>query len=207
MSDSAMFDQVVANLRELRGEMLGATGHSAGVLHAWLVQSWADKIDTAIADLLEVERRARYAEVLAVGDALVDVAIEGPSLVAERRQRSEPDACQNLVKRCHRRLECRLVGCQTLGGRYGRLWSTLRPQRRARRGAAFVEHAPFRASAIEWRARRSEEGLSGCGTVGVFARVAEEPSPVRCGKWLGSARPPAVEWYTFNCSAEIGGEK
>ena len=36
------------------------------------------RIDTAIADLLEGERRARYMEVLAVGAALVDVTIEGP---------------------------------------------------------------------------------------------------------------------------------
>jgi hypothetical protein len=74
-----MFDQVVANLRELREAMRCATGDSAGVLQAQAVQSWTDGIDTAIADLLEVERRARYAEVLAVGAALVDVTIEGPA--------------------------------------------------------------------------------------------------------------------------------
>jgi hypothetical protein len=47
------------------------------------------------------------------------------------------------------------------------VWETLeqhwRPQRRARRCAAPVGHAPSRASAIESRARRSQEGLSGCG--------------------------------------------
>ena len=59
MIDAAMFDQVVANLRGVREAMRCATGHSAGVLHAPAVQSWTDKIDTAIADLLEVERRAR----------------------------------------------------------------------------------------------------------------------------------------------------
>ena len=78
MIDSAMFDQVVANLRGVREAMRCATGHSARVLHAQEVQCWTDKIDTAIAELLEVERRARYAEVLAVGAALVDVTIEGP---------------------------------------------------------------------------------------------------------------------------------
>jgi hypothetical protein len=76
-----MFDQVVANLRGLRE----AIQCSAGVLHAQTVQSWTDKIDTAIADLLEIERRARYAEVLAVGAALVDVTIEGPP-AADSRQ-------------------------------------------------------------------------------------------------------------------------
>jgi hypothetical protein len=73
-----MFDQVVANLRGVREAMQCATGHSAGARHAQAVQSWTDQIDAAIAELLEVERRARYAEVLAVGAALVDVTIEGP---------------------------------------------------------------------------------------------------------------------------------
>jgi hypothetical protein len=73
-----MFDQVVGNLRGMREAMRCAIGRSAGVLDAQAVESWTDRIDTAIADLLEVERRARYAEVLAVGVALVDVAIEGP---------------------------------------------------------------------------------------------------------------------------------
>jgi hypothetical protein len=35
-------------------------------------------VDTAIVDLLEVERRARYGEALAVGAALVDVVVDGP---------------------------------------------------------------------------------------------------------------------------------
>ena len=78
MIDAATFDQVVANLRGVREAMRCATGHSAGALHTQAVQSWTDKIDAAIADLLEVERRARYAEVLALGAALVDVTIEGP---------------------------------------------------------------------------------------------------------------------------------
>jgi hypothetical protein len=77
VSDSAMFDQAVANLRGLREEMRSAAGRP-GLVRAQAVQCWTDKVDTAITDLLEVERRARYREVRAVGAALVDVAVEGP---------------------------------------------------------------------------------------------------------------------------------
>jgi hypothetical protein len=73
-----MFDQAVGNLRGVREAMRCAMGRSGGVPEAQAVESWTDTIDTAIADLLEAERRARYAEVLAVGAALVDVTIEGP---------------------------------------------------------------------------------------------------------------------------------
>jgi hypothetical protein len=72
-----MFDQAVAQLRGLREELRCAGGHPAGLVQAQEVRCWTDKIDAAIADLLEVERRARYAEALALGEALVDVTVDG----------------------------------------------------------------------------------------------------------------------------------
>ena len=78
MSNSAMFDQAVANLRALCDEMRRATDKTNGVVQARAVQCWTETVDTAIADLLEVERRARYAEVLAVCVALVDATVDGP---------------------------------------------------------------------------------------------------------------------------------
>jgi hypothetical protein len=73
MSDSAIFDQAVARLRGLREEM------RADSVGATQMQRWIDAIDLAIGDLLEIERRARYQEVFALGAALVDVAMEGPA--------------------------------------------------------------------------------------------------------------------------------
>jgi hypothetical protein len=78
VSDTALFDQAVANLRGLREEMRRAAGHSAGPVHAQAVQEWTDTVDTAIADLLEAERRARYSEAFAIASALVDVTVDGP---------------------------------------------------------------------------------------------------------------------------------
>jgi hypothetical protein len=78
VSDSAIFDQAVANLRALCDEMRGAAGGPNGVVQAQAVQCWTEAVDTAIADLLEVERRARYADVLAVCEALVDATVDGP---------------------------------------------------------------------------------------------------------------------------------
>ena len=77
MSDSAVLDQAVARLCGLREEMRGTAGHSAGVVPAQ-VQGWMDTIDTAIGDLLEVERQARYREAFAIGAQLVDVIVDGP---------------------------------------------------------------------------------------------------------------------------------
>ena len=78
MSTSAMFDQAVANLRAVCDEMREAAGETNDMVEAQAVQCWTETVDTAIADLLEVERRARYAEVLAVCVALVDATVEGP---------------------------------------------------------------------------------------------------------------------------------
>ena len=75
---SAMFDQAVAQLRGLREELRCAGEPPAGMVQAQEVQRWTEQIDTAIADLLEVEWRARYAEALALGAALVDVTVDGP---------------------------------------------------------------------------------------------------------------------------------
>ena len=77
VSDSTLLDQAVANLRGL-SEEIRAAGEAAGLLAARGVQCWADRLDTAVADLLEVQRRARYAEVFAAAAALVDVTVEGP---------------------------------------------------------------------------------------------------------------------------------
>ena len=52
---------------------------------------------------------------------------------------------------------------------------------RARRCAAPVGHPPSRASAIESRARRSQEGLPGCGTVGETAGRPGADSELRTG--------------------------
>jgi hypothetical protein len=77
-----MFDQAVARLRGLREEMRAANVGAAEM------QGWMDAIDLVIRDLLEVERRARYQEVFALGAALVDVAMEGPPAPqAARRER------------------------------------------------------------------------------------------------------------------------
>lgn len=72
-----MFDQAVGNLRGL-SEELRAAGDPVDLVAARAVQCWADKLDTAVDDLLEIQRRARYAEVFAVAAALVDVTVEGP---------------------------------------------------------------------------------------------------------------------------------
>ena len=82
MSTSAMFDQAVANLRAVCDEMREAAGETNGMVEAQAVQCWTETVDTAIADLLEVERRARYAEVLTVCEALVDATVEGPPAAA-----------------------------------------------------------------------------------------------------------------------------
>jgi hypothetical protein len=82
VSDSALFDQAVANLRRLSAE-IRAAGDPAGLIPARAAQCWADQVDTAAADLLEVQRRARYADVFAVAAALVDVTIERPSVAPE----------------------------------------------------------------------------------------------------------------------------
>ena len=78
MSDSVTPDRVVVHLREVREEMQCAAGHAAGLVDAQAVQGWPDEVASAIADLLEAERRARYGEALAVGAALVDVIVDGP---------------------------------------------------------------------------------------------------------------------------------
>ena len=91
MSDSPLFDQAVANLRGL-SEEIRAAGDPAGLGSARVVQCWADKLDTAVADLLEVQRRAGYGEVLAVFAALADVTIEGPR-AARGRHDEEAPAC------------------------------------------------------------------------------------------------------------------
>jgi hypothetical protein len=78
VDDSALFDQAIANLRELGGEMRSAGIDAAGLVHAQAVQCWTDAVDEVIADLLKIERRARYAEALAAGAALVDVIAHGP---------------------------------------------------------------------------------------------------------------------------------
>lgn len=78
MSSSALIDQAVANLRLLGEEMRCAAGRTDGAVQIAAVQGWTETIDTAIADLLEVERRARYGEALAVCLALVDATVDGP---------------------------------------------------------------------------------------------------------------------------------
>ena len=78
MSSSALIDQAVANLRLLCEDMRCAAGQTDGAVQAPAVQGWTETIDTAIADLLEAERRARYGEVLAVCLALVDATVDGP---------------------------------------------------------------------------------------------------------------------------------
>ena len=77
VSHSTLLDQAIANLRELIGD-IRAAGDPAGLVAARAAQCWADRLDTAVADLLEVQRRARYSEVLAVFAALADVTVEGP---------------------------------------------------------------------------------------------------------------------------------
>ena len=77
-----MLDQAVANLRGL-SEEIRAAGDPADLVGAPPVQCWADKLDAAFADLLEIQRRARYAEVLAIAAALVDVTAEGPPAAEE----------------------------------------------------------------------------------------------------------------------------
>lgn len=74
VSESALFDQAVARLCGLHAEMRC----TAGGITAQTIQGWRDTLDTAIGDLLEVERRARYREVFAVGAALVEATIDGP---------------------------------------------------------------------------------------------------------------------------------
>ena len=78
MSSSALIDQAVANLRLLSEEMRCAAGRTNDAMQAPAVQRWTETIDKAIADLLEIERRARYGEVLAVCLALVDATVDGP---------------------------------------------------------------------------------------------------------------------------------
>jgi hypothetical protein len=78
MSDSAIVDQTVAQLRGLRDEMRAVAVCPAGFVQTQAVQGWTDQVDAAIADLVEIERRARYADAWAVGAALVDVTVEGP---------------------------------------------------------------------------------------------------------------------------------
>jgi len=77
MCDSALIAQALATLRGLGEQMRCASGRADGAVQAPAVQSWADSVETAIADLLEIERRARYGEVLAVCLALVDAAVDG----------------------------------------------------------------------------------------------------------------------------------
>jgi len=91
VSDSPLFDQAVANLRGL-SEEIRAAGDPSGLGAARAVQCWADKLDTAVADLIEVQRRAGYGEVLAVFAALADVTIEGPRAARGRRDEEAP-AC------------------------------------------------------------------------------------------------------------------
>jgi hypothetical protein len=79
VSDSALFDQAVARLCGLHADMRCADGGSAADLPTATMQGWMDTIDTAIGDLLEVERRARYREALAVGAALVEATADGPT--------------------------------------------------------------------------------------------------------------------------------
>lgn len=76
MCHSPSIGQTVAKLRVVCKEMRRAADRTDGIARA--VPGWADSVDTAIADLLEVERRARYAEVLAVCLALVDATADGP---------------------------------------------------------------------------------------------------------------------------------
>jgi hypothetical protein len=88
--DSPLFDQAVANLRRL-SEDIGAARDPGGPVSVVAVQSWVDRLDTAVADLFEVQRRARYGEVLVTAAALVDVTADGPP-VAKAPQRTAAGA-------------------------------------------------------------------------------------------------------------------
>ena len=77
--DSTLFDEALANLRGLSHDIRAVrepAGHVAAAL-----RDWSNAVDTAVADLLEVRRRARYAEVLALADALVDVTVDGSRML------------------------------------------------------------------------------------------------------------------------------
>ena len=93
MSDSTLFDQAVASLRRLSDEMRSA-GDSASVGPTRAVQRWTATIETAVADLLEVQRRHRYDEMLAVGAALVDTIVEAsPVAAAPASEAPAPEPC------------------------------------------------------------------------------------------------------------------
>ena len=82
-----MFDQAVARLRGVREDMRAAS------VEATQMRDWMDAIDQSIGDLLEVERRARYREVFALGAALVDVTLDlSPGSVCA--QADGPPDCQ-----------------------------------------------------------------------------------------------------------------
>lgn len=87
MSDATLFGQAIANLRGLSVDIHGSGDAGLGPVQATL-HGWSQRLDSAIADLLEVQRRALYTDVLAVGAALVDVMAEGPPDPAEGIQPS-----------------------------------------------------------------------------------------------------------------------
>jgi len=95
VSDSTLFDQAVASLRGLSDEIRSAgAGDSAGVGPTLAVQRWRATIETAVADLLEVQRRHQYDEVLAVGAALVDAIVEAsPVAAAPASEEPTPKPC------------------------------------------------------------------------------------------------------------------
>jgi len=79
VTHSASFDQAVATLRGLRDE-IGSAAAGPAVVRASSLHCWMEKVDSVTTDLLEVQRRVRYEEALAIAAALVDVALEGPTV-------------------------------------------------------------------------------------------------------------------------------
>jgi hypothetical protein len=82
VDESALLDQAVANLRGLSDDIRSAANDSVRREAVPAVQGWTAMIDAAIANLVEVQRRARYRDLLATADALVDAIVEGPPAVS-----------------------------------------------------------------------------------------------------------------------------
>ena len=90
MSDATLFDGAVARLRGLSEDVRSAAGDADGFVPVQMVHVWTRSLDSAIADLLEVQRRAGYAEVFAVGAALIDVMAERPAEPADASAGVQP---------------------------------------------------------------------------------------------------------------------